>query len=380
MLNFSALLELKGTYIHWHNRLAELTKKSAVTYKRRLAMYRMMEKMTGEPAALPVFDAISELQSLEDDKGLRSRMWYVYQSVIDDLRDSDANFAKAMGPYIPQQDVMVLAAAEQGDIDEGFRTLIENNKKVKEMKKIFSSALAYPSVLVVSLMGSLYFFCVKIIPQYALIIPATADISSNSKFLLDISKSFNIWFPAFCTFIVALAGFIIWALPNFNNKYRKHLEDLPPFNMYRIMVGGGFLFALNSLTKAGYQQVEALEQMVSLAKPYLKHRIQIILELMADGNDIGQALMISKLDFPDAQMVKELSIQTKYSDSDDSLEILSKTLAEDGIETIQVQAKSMNYIITFLVFGVILMLYLGVYQLGQDAGNIKVVSGSINSM
>ncbi len=77
---------------------------------------------------------------------------------------------------------------------------------------------------------------------------------------------------------------------------------------------------------------------------------------------------------------QELSIQTKYSDSDDSLEILSKTLAEDGIETIQVQAKSMNYIITFLVFGVILMLYLGVYQLGQDAGNIKVVSGSINSM
>jgi len=140
--------------------------------------------------------------------------------------------------------------------------------------------------------------------------------------------------------------------------------------MYRIMVGCGFLFALNSLSKAGFMQIDALEQMVKLAKPYLRYRIEVIMDLMADGMDIGQALIHSKLDFPDKQMVRELAIQTKYSE-DDSLEVLSNNLAEDGLEAIKRQAQLLKFIITLVVFGTIGFLYFAVYQFGLDIGNVK---------
>jgi len=136
-------------------------------------------------------------------------------------------------------------------------------------------------------------------------------------------------------------------------------------------VGCGFLFALNSLGRSGFMQIDALELMVKHAKPYLKYRLLIVMDLMADGMDIGQALIHSNLNFPDKQMIRELAIQLKYSE-DDSLEVLSSTLADDGLEAINRQAQALKIGITTLVFGTIAFLYYAVYQFGMDLGNVKM--------
>jgi type II secretory pathway component PulF len=341
-----------------------------MTYKKRLAMYRMLEKMTGEPATLQINEAIEELRGLEVKKDLKTRMWYVYDDVMEQMRSSDADFAKALSKYVPQQDTMIIAASEQDDITFGFSTVIDNNKKTTEMRKAFTGALAYPLLMVCVLLLLLYYFSVRVIPEFVQNIPQGALLSSTSEILIVLANNFNYWFSFLIGTIAAICLFTIWALPNFINKYRKYLEDLPPFNMYRIMVGCGFLFALNSLGRAGFMQIDALGQMVKLAKPYLRYRIEVIMDKMADGMDIGQALIDSKLNFPDKQMVKELAIQTKYSE-DDSLEVLSSTLAEDGLEAIKRQAQVLKYAITILVFGTIGFLYFSIYQFGLDLGNVK---------
>jgi type II secretory pathway component PulF len=364
-------MNLNKAYINAYNRISELGKKTVMSYKKRMAMYRMLEKMTGEPAVLQINEAIDELKALEVTKDLRSRMWFVYDDVMEQMRSSDADFANALSRYVPQQDTMIIAASEQDDITLGFTTVIENNKKTSEMKKAFTNALSYPMLMVCVLLALLYYFSVKVIPAFVENIPNGVTLSPTSVILMKMANGFNWWFSILVLMIVGLSGLTIWALPNFTNRWRKYLENIPPFNMYRIMVGCGFLFALNSLGKAGFMQIDALEQMAKLAKPYLRYRIDAVMELMADGMDIGQALIESKLDFPDKQMVRELAIQTKYSD-DDSLEVLSNTLAEDGLEVITGQAQGLRFIITIIVFSTIGFLYFSVYQFGVDLGNVKV--------
>lgn len=363
-------MNINKIYINSHNWLSEFTKKTAMSYKKRMAMYRMLEKMTGEPATLQINEAIEELRSLELKKDLKSRMWYVYDDVMEQMRSSDADFAKALSRYVPQQDTMIIAASEQDDITVGFSTVIENNKKTSEMRKAFTGALAYPLLMVCVLLILLYYFSVKVIPQFVQNIPNGVVLSSTSEILIVVANKFNYWFSTLIMIIIGLSVFILWALPNFINSYRKYLEDMPPFNMYRIMVGCGFLFALNSLGRAGFMQIDALEQMIKLAKPYLRYRIEVIMDKMADGMDIGQALIDSNLNFPDKQMVIELAIQTKYSE-DDSLEVLSSTLAEDGLEVIKRQAQILKYAITLVVFGTIAFLYFSIYQFGMDLSNVK---------
>jgi type II secretory pathway component PulF len=184
------------------------------------------------------------------------------------------------------------------------------------------------------------------------------------------ANTFYYWFGALVIFILFSGSLIWWSLPNFSSKHRKYLENIPPFNMYRLMVGCGFMFALNSLSKAGYIQIDALEQMVILSRPYLRHRIEILMDLMADGRDLGEALIYSKLDFPDKQMVRELAIQVKYSEND-ALEILSNTLAEDGLATIRAQAAVLNTVVTMLVFSIIGFLYFAIFSLGMELGNVQ---------
>jgi type II secretory pathway component PulF len=341
-----------------------------MSYKQRMKMYRMLEKMTGEPASLQINEAMEELRNLEIMKDLKSRLWYIYDDVIEQMRNSDADFARALAKYIPEQDTMIIAASEQDDITIGFHTVIENNKKTHAMKKAFTTALAYPGFLLVVLIILLYYFSVKVIPAFVESIGPGVILSDSSQFLVFMANNFNLWFSILLITTLTLVALIAWALPNFNTRYRKYLENVAPFNMYRIMVGCGFLFALNSLGRSGYMQYECLEQMVTLAKPYLKYRIQRIMEHMADGLDIGQALVYSQLNFPDKQIVRELSIQIKYSD-DDSLESLSTILAEDGLEAIKLQAAGLKFAISILVYGTIGYLYFAVYQFGIDLGSTK---------
>lgn len=364
------MVNLWKIYVNTHNNLAQITKKTIMNYKQRMMMYRMLEKMTGEPATLQINEAIEELKAMEVNKDLKSRLWYVYDDVMEQMRNSDADFAKAISKYIPQQDTMIISASEQDDITIGFATVIENNIKISMMKKAFYSALAYPVMMLGILMLLLYYFSVKVIPAFVDNMPNGVILSSSSELLVKLTHYFNWWFFGLVIFLAVLIGWLTWALPNMISKHRSHLEELPPFNMYRIMIGCGFLFALNSLGKAGFMQIASLEQMLSLARPYLRYRIEVIMDLMADGNDIGQALIISKLNFPDKQMVRELAIQVKYS-SDDSLEVLSNTLAADGLEAIKNQAQGLRFIVTMIVFGTIGFLYFSVYQFGIDLSNVK---------
>ena len=365
------MLKLYQIFINLHNRCAQLTKHTAMTFKRRMALYRMLEKMTGEPATLQINEAIVELQALEIEKDRKTRMWYVYADITNQMRSTDADFARALSKYVPQQDTMIIAASEQDDITLGFTTAIENNLKTSQMKKAFTEALGYPLLMIIVLFAVLYYFSIKIIPAFTESIPEGVVLSSSSQFLVLMSNTFNIWFSCIVISLMILSGFIIWALPNFTNKYRKYFEEIAPFNMYRIMIGCGFLFALNSLSRAGFMQIDALEQMLKLSRPYLKYRIQVVMELMADGMDIGQALIACRLNFPDKQMVRELAIQTKYSE-DDSLGVLVHTLAEDGLQTISRQAQSLKFAVTLVVFGTIGFLYFAVYQFGLDLGNVRI--------
>jgi type II secretory pathway component PulF len=144
-------MDISKVYINWHNQLARIRKTTALSYKKRLAMYRMLEKMTAEPATLQINEAVEELKALELINGLRSPLWYVYEDVMEQMRNSDANFANALAKYVPQQDTMIIAASEQDDITIGFTTVIENNQKTSQMKKAFTSALAYPLLMVIIL-------------------------------------------------------------------------------------------------------------------------------------------------------------------------------------------------------------------------------------
>lgn len=102
----------KFKLVNIHNKFMEKTKKFGLDKNKRMSMYRSLERMTGDPASLQINDAIKELQKLQEVKGYKNREWYIYQDVLDQVSDKD-NFGTAISRYIPQQDSIIISAAEQ---------------------------------------------------------------------------------------------------------------------------------------------------------------------------------------------------------------------------------------------------------------------------
>ena len=352
-------------FVILHNSLSKIMKGTVMHQRQRLRIYAMLEKMTGEPAVLQINEAITELKHLEVKQEYKSRMWYIYDDLLYQMNNTSSDFATAISAYIPQQDVLILSASEQDDITVGFSTVIKNNIYSMKMYQAFFNAMAYPLLMLSILFCILVYFSLKIIPEFLYTMPQNIHLSQSSLVLVAMSEYFYLWSSIILTTIVVVGVFIVWALPNFINKYRKYLDNIIPFNVYRIMIGCSFLFSLNSLTASGYIQYEALEQLLKITQPYLRYRIVKIMQQMSNGVDIGQALINIDLNFPDKDMLYELAIHLKYSHGD-TLDSISQTLVTDGLEKIKRQAQILRFGVTLIVFMVIAFLYVAIYQFATD--------------
>jgi type II secretory pathway component PulF len=336
----------------------------------RLRIYRMLVKMTDEPASLPIYDAITELRNNEIMHGYKSRLWYIYTAILDRMHNYGDSFATALIHYVPAQDVLILVSSEQHDITQGLKILIDNYTKIGKLRQEFLQALSYPIAMSLLLLLVVGYISIKIIPQFTQNIQPNSILSASSIILVDISKNFYLYLISIIIIVLIIIILILWALPNFNNYFRKYLEHIFPFNIYRIVTGCGFLFALNAMSKAGYIQYEALEQMLLLAKPYLKYRIQKIMHYMINGADIGQALITSNLNFPDKSILRELAIYLRYS-HDDELDGLAQLLLDESLLKIKVHSYVLRVMITGCVFMVIAFFYFAIYQFATDLANIE---------
>jgi type II secretory pathway component PulF len=345
----------------------DFLKRRAFNAKQRLKFYYMIEKLSAEGVELSFYVILIELQQieLEGNRQRKTLLYYVYEDFIARAR-SGKTIAECLHDYVPEADIMMITAFEDDDIAHGFNNLIRYNEAVLGMTREFITAIMYPAFLFMLLIAIMAYFSVSLIPTLTQNTPDNMQLSSISQILVWLSRNFTLWFTILIGFIILVVGFLFWALPNFNTALRIKLENLPPFNMYRINVGCGFLQALSMLTKSGMQQSEAIETMAKTAVPYLFHRLSVIYSKVKDGRSLGEALVLSKLNFPDKSMVSDLAILSKHGVLEDSLDKLADTMTQDGINSIKQQAGTLKIIAIASVAGIILFMFSGVYSISQD--------------
>ena len=345
-----------------------MSKKMAYSDKVRLSTYHQIAKLTNN--GISFAGAILELRNHEIhggniQSGIKTPMYYVYDDVLR-RQQSGLTIAKAFTGYATETDRMMISAFENEDIAKGFDNLVEYNQSIKAMNKAFKGALAYPIFLLVMFIGVLSYFCIKLIPQLTMSLSSDTPLSGPSDIMITLSHTYWVWFPIFMGILIVLFMFLIWALPNLNNKLRIALENIPPFSMYRITMGCSFLSALSSLTKSGIQQADAILQMERDAKPYLKYRLQILFKKITEGQTLGEALITSKLNFPDKAMIKPIAILAKHGIFEDSMDKMTQDLNEEGLEIIQKQALGLKVILMAILMGGIMLCFTSVYTISQD--------------
>lgn len=322
----------------------------------RLKIYDMLDSYISAGIGLKV--ALTKMQETEKlRKGNRAVLYRVYGLMLRRL-GSGKKLGDLFEGISPESERMVLNAGGT-NIKESFKAAIDVAVITRKMNKGFYGAQVYPMLLYIVAYTFLIIYSIYFLPSLLQVLPAGAELSLLTKIGIFLNKYTKYWVPITMVLNIGIFAFIAISMPNWKGPLRRKVENIPPYNMYRLKVGCSWLIAAASLIRAGVKLDQAMSQLMKFAKPYLRHRISSTVFHLKRGSNLGIALTKTKLDFPDPDMVDRIGVYAQGKDFADRMDVLAKEFAERGIEKINTQA-SVIRTLGLLVVAIVGMMIAGI--------------------
>jgi type II secretory pathway component PulF len=219
--------------------------------------------------------------------------------------------------------------------------------------------------------GVLFLFAKRVFPAFDSILP-TEKWTGIGKSMANLTQFVENYLVLVIVGIVALFVFISFTFSKWTGKYRKMFDKIPPWSIYRLISGAGFLMSLGSLIGSGVQTSRALEKINKHANPWLRERISATLHYVYSGLNVGKALRQAGYNYPDKVLIEDLVVYADLPSFAEMLDILGKEWLTDTTEKISKQTKVLNSFALFCLFGIIAWLFSGLYaivnQITQSTG------------
>ncbi|MCT4533762.1 type II secretion system F family protein [Halodesulfovibrio sp.] len=285
---------------------------------------------------------------------------------------SGGSLADSLQGFIPDAEYMLIkSGVDSGDIPNALELacgLIDAKQKIVTA---ITKALSYPALLCGLIVLFLLVVTRYVVPKLSLIVDPT-QWKGSAAVLYSVALFVNspIGVLTLCAFLGLIATMLA-TLPHFTGKARIVCDKLPPWSLYRLILGSIWLFTLATMLKANVQLSVALDDMLLSAKRngWLAERIEAIRAQLNLGKTIGEALDDSGFQFPDEELVEDLLIYAALPGFDARLYSIAEQWLEQGIERIEVQCKAINGGFLVIMLGILCGIGLAVTSLQQQIGH-----------
>lgn len=308
-------------------------------------------------------------------QNVTSPRYVVFTEIWDTLRSGEG-LAEGLRQFVPPGELMLIEAGERaGRLPEVLRQTAKSVEGRMKMRKAIRNSLFYPTLLFAASIALLYFIGSVAIPRLARLSDpsswsgAAAWLHSLSQFV----RSYEAM-----GVLAAFVVFFLWVLWTLSRRLypgvRKYLDKIPPWSLYRLTVGSGFMIALSATIRAGIPQQEALLQMREYSSPYLEERIEdTYLALREGSQNIGTALKETGHDFPDREVINDMAIYADLPDFEEVLARYGEEWIDKAVERIRTQGSILNTIGILFIAGVIGFVVLGMFSIQQEiAGQVGI--------
>jgi type II secretory pathway component PulF len=312
-----------------------------LTAKARIRLYRKISTLLSN--GLPLLKVLEELQSRESDDGRKPND--ALAIVLADWRRTVQNgrmLSEAMRGWVPGDEQMIIMAGEQaGRLETALRAVVGVVEAGSRIRGAIVGGLVYPVAILSLVMVYLYLFGTQVIPEFGRIAdPAHWRGTARSLHLM--SQFVQGWMPLVVALIVAAAVGVAVSMPRWRGGLRASVDRLPPYSIYRLMVGTSFLMAFSALQQAGMTVEKCLSRMRDGASPWLRERLDGALLGVKSGLNCGEALRNAGYGFPAREIVDDLCIYAEFRGFSEALQMLADEWMADGVATISAQMKVLN--------------------------------------
>lgn len=308
----------------------------------------------------------------------KSILAHVYADIGQRLSEG-YSIGEAIGPYAAPEEVMLVDAGQTaGDraLAEGFLQAAELMEKTRFIKGAVMKELLYPCTLFLAMCAFLVVVATVIVPKLAALSNPLAWQGAGA--LLYRASLFVTSPSGLCTAIglVLLAMLVAASLPRLTGRARDVLDRVPPWSVYRLLVGVTWLYATATLLRTRQKLGVILRKVVTApgTTRYLRWRLLPVLAADERGYSLGDALCLAKSRWPDRHVSDDMRTYSSLPGFEQMLPAIAGELLEETVERVQQLARTLGGIAILAIVGLMLLLVVGLFGI-QDQ-----ITSSVGSM
>ncbi len=273
-------------------------------------------------------------------------------------------FSDALKGWAPDRERLMLSVGDVSDLESALLNLIKVTEGSTKMIRPIVGAITYPAFLVMMSVLIIYAIGVYMVPPMIDAAP-TVVWRGMARDLVDLSAWIkDNWLVAFASLPITMAV-IYFTIGIWTGKVRAFFDNIPPWSLYKVFTGISWLLALSALVKGGTPVSTALRALRRDASRYLKERIDKTLVYVNNGDNLGQALAKTGLDFPDREIIGDLKIYSELDNFEEALDKLANDWLEESVYMIEEKAGVLNMAALLSIGGVIAWAVMGTFEM-QD--------------
>jgi type II secretory pathway component PulF len=280
----------------------------------------------------------------------------------------------AASSWIPDNERMMIEAGEESQsLPDSLDDLVKINQGMQKIRATVVGGIIYPIILLGFICGVLFLFGQRVFPAFDSVHPMEKWTGLAAS-MAGLSNFVENYLLIVVGSMVAVFVIITSSFPRWTGRLRTKFDEIPPWSIYRLVSGAGFLMSLGALISSGVQTSRSLEKINKHANPWLKERISATLHYVYSGLNVGKALKKSGYNYPDREIIEDLVVYSDLPSFSEMLDILGKEWLTDATDRVSRQTKTLNGVALLLLFGIIAWLFTGLYaivdQITQSTGAV----------
>ena len=288
---------------------------------------------------------------LEERARVRAKGWpydphVVALSQIASRLENGAPLETALSGWAPPADLAIIAAGSRaGDLPGALEIALSAGDIVKRIKNSIISRTWEPLVMLAAILYLIYLIGHQVLPAMEMAIPE-AKWPVSAQMMLPLAWISTGPPAVIAVVLVVTLSVVIWiTMGRWSGHGRRWFDRLPPWSIYRVIQGAGWVAGFSSLISAGERFESALTIQARHATPWLKDRLIATRTHVLNGLDLGTALSRTGYAFPDQALIDDIGV---FAQSADFPRVL-KNIGEEWIRDQETRIQAMVAVATTIL-------------------------------
>ncbi|WP_044564465.1 type II secretion system F family protein [Azospirillum sp. B4] len=214
--------------------------------------------------------------------------------------------SQAFEGWLPSVDINMLRVADNaGDRSETFREMMEMTKRRRSLRLLIIKPFSVIGLYLSGDIAMTWTITQHVLPQMFRSLGKRVIFHGKAAKIMALGDFVGSYGWVVLLAILALIAAFFVSLPRFAGKFRRVLDRLPGWNLYRMWVGIAWLVSMASMATQGIPPKQALGIVMEVATPYLKRRLANMQRLVRDGRSLAVAMAKAGDDFPDEEVLSD---------------------------------------------------------------------------